>query len=75
VPTAPLANVRLAGETVTGEESVPARLTVWRRYVEGVNLIWANADEPGTRRQSKRAVPPKNRFVPHFTGLELTLWI
>jgi hypothetical protein len=42
--------------------------------VEGVNGVWASADGPMTRRESKRAVPPKNRFVPYFAGLELELW-
>jgi hypothetical protein len=42
--------------------------------VEGVNLTWADADEVKTRRKSKRAVPPKNRLVPYFAGLELELW-
>jgi hypothetical protein len=42
--------------------------------VEGVNLTWANADAPGMRRKNKRAVPPKNRLVAYFAGLELELW-
>jgi len=81
VPTAPLANVRRAGETVTGEERVPARLTVGRLLgalslkVSGrprvPAVVCANADEPETRRESKRTVPPKNRLVPYFAGLEL----
>jgi hypothetical protein len=74
VPTVPLANVRLAEETVRGEESVPARLMAGRRFIEGVNLLWANADEPRMRRENKRIVPPKNRFVPYFAGFELELW-
>jgi hypothetical protein len=83
VPTAPLANFRLTGETltgeerggrVTGEESVPAKLRVWRLFVEGVNLIWANADQPVTRRESKTTVRPKKRSVPYFADLELELW-
>jgi len=48
--------------------------TSWvpKENVEAVNLIWPKADEPGTRRKSKRAVPPKNRS-PYFAGLELEL--
>jgi hypothetical protein len=72
VPTAPLANVRLAGETLTGEERVPARPTAGRLFVEGVNLIWANTDQPVTRRESKTTVRPKNRIV--FADLELERW-
>jgi hypothetical protein len=41
--------------------------------VEGVNGIWANPDEPRTRRKSKRPVPPKNSFVPCCGGLKLEL--
>jgi hypothetical protein len=74
MPTAPLGNVRLAGETLTGEESVPARPTAGRLFVEGVSLIWANTDEPRTTRKSKRTVPPENSFVPYFAGLELKRW-
>jgi hypothetical protein len=84
VPTAPLANVSLAGETVRGKERVPARLTVGRLLAalslkvsgrpRAPGVVWANAGEPGTRRQSKRTVPPRNRFVPYFAGLKLLLW-
>jgi len=73
VPIVPLANVRLSGETLTGEERVPSRPTTGRLLAEGVNLIWANADQPGTRRESKKAVRPKNGSVPYFAGLELEL--
>jgi hypothetical protein len=71
VPTALLANVRLAGDTVTGEERVPPRLTVRELSVEGANLVCPNADEPGIRRESKMIVAPKNSFVPYSVGLEL----
>jgi hypothetical protein len=74
VPTGPLANVRRAGETVTDEESVPPGLAVWRLLVEGVNLIWADADDTRTRRESKTTGPPKKRLVPYPAGLELELW-
>jgi len=45
--------------------------TTWlpKESAEGVNVVWASADEPGMRRKSKMAVPPKNRFVPYFAGL------
>jgi hypothetical protein len=48
-------------------------LTTWlpKDNAEGVNVVWANADDPGTRRKSKRAVPPKNRLVPCLAGLKL----
>ena len=46
----------IAGETVTGA---------------GVNVLCANAHEPGMSRESKRTVPPRNRFVPYFAGPEL----
>jgi len=51
-------------------------LTAWlpKESVEGVSLTWANADEERTRRESKRAVPPKSRLVRYFAGLELELW-
>jgi hypothetical protein len=42
--------------------------------VAGVNVAWANADEPRTSRQSKRRIPPKNTLVPCFAALELELW-
>jgi hypothetical protein len=50
-------------------------LTTWfpKDSVEGVNLTWANADEPETRRKRKTTVPPKNRLAPYFAGLELEL--
>jgi hypothetical protein len=50
--------------------------TTWlpKDSVEGVNGVWANADEPGTRRETKRAVLPKKRSIPCFAGLELELW-
>jgi hypothetical protein len=50
--------------------------TTWlpKDSVEGVNLTWANADEPGTRRDSTRTVAAKNCLVPYFAGLELKLW-
>jgi hypothetical protein len=50
--------------------------TAWlpKDSVRGANGVWASADEPGTRRKSRRAVPPKNRFVPCFAGLELEQW-
>jgi hypothetical protein len=41
--------------------------------VAGVNVLWADADEPRTRRERRRTVPPKNSFVPYFAGLELEL--
>jgi hypothetical protein len=41
--------------------------------VAGVKVTCANADQPGTRRKSKRTVQPKNRFVPCFADLELEL--
>ena len=56
VPTGRLANVRLAGETVTDA---------------GVNVICANAHEPEMSTESKRTVPPRNRLVPYFAGLKL----
>jgi hypothetical protein len=37
-------------------------------------VVCANAHEPGMKRESKRTVPPKKRFVPYFAGLELELW-
>jgi hypothetical protein len=49
-----------------------AKVTLAGETVTGV--VWANADELRTSRESKRTVPPKKRFVPHFAGLELELW-
>jgi hypothetical protein len=40
----------------------------------GVNRVWANADAPRTRRESKGTVPPKKHLGPYFAGLELELW-
>jgi hypothetical protein len=42
--------------------------TTWapKDNVEGVNLTWANANEQGMKRRSKRAAPPKKRYVPCF---------
>jgi hypothetical protein len=47
--------------------------TAWlpKDNVAGANGVWANADETRTRKESKRAVPPQNRMVPHFAGLKL----
>jgi hypothetical protein len=39
--------------------------------VEGVKVACANADPPGTRKKTNRAVHPKNRFVSCFAGPEL----
>jgi len=46
--------------------------TTWwpKDSVEGVSEVWAKADDPRTRRESKREVPPKYRR-PYFGGLEL----
>jgi hypothetical protein len=41
--------------------------------VEGVSGVWANPDEPKTRRESKRTVAPRKCLLPHFAGLELKL--
>jgi hypothetical protein len=82
--TAPLANVRLAGETVRDEEGVPANATVWG-LIGGLLLnvsgrpgapavVWANADEPRRRSEGKSTVPAKKRFIRYFAGLELELW-
>jgi hypothetical protein len=57
------------------------RLRTWlpKESVGGVNGVWADVDEPGTRvestrTESKKAVPPKNRLTPYFASLELELW-
>jgi hypothetical protein len=51
-------------------------LTTWlpKDSVGGVKGIWANADEPGMRRKTKRTIPPKKRLVLYRAGLELELW-
>jgi len=38
--------------------------------VAGVSVDCAYAGHPEMRNASKRRVPPKNSFVPHFAGLE-----
>jgi len=41
--------------------------------VTGVNVVCANADHPGTRKESRRTVPPRNNSVRFFADLELAL--
>jgi hypothetical protein len=36
----------------------------------GVSGVWASAEEPRTRRESKRAIPPKKRLVPYCACLK-----
>jgi len=47
--------------------------TTWwpNANVARVSVVCAYADQPGTRRESKRTVPPKNNSVLHFACLEL----
>jgi hypothetical protein len=54
-----------------GGVGVPGRASSESALVEGLDLTWANAEEPRTRKKSKRAVPPKKLLIPYFAGLEL----